>query len=566
MRRLTHDQLLTVCNEFIKGRGFSCHLDIEPGVSEYLKKYDYIEENGSYGFTLNNKFYKNYKKEIELLNLTKFQKELIKDYVPLRPIYFDGELMHLFLNNPKFHFFWNGYMGSLCSTDDSKLDIYIKNVCLSYDLLENKIIVGIFLVDLIDLSYKSQMIFEPFMLEEVDDRYEFHQYNVKNLILGQWLDNEEEDIYSVLLEGIKITNYIFEKKYGFKLYRNEYEFGELQFFLPLFYPTKINRFNFCMEVYKLFLDNINAKSLKAKLIADYENLPNKKDIDEEKLKDGKYGFFTIFQFYFNQYKEFRKISFDKLDEIRNLRTEPAHKVYTNNFDYEYCKEQDEILINLYRIINNIIKVEDPDYKYLKEYKDGAYVSFYGERGAILQKNGFNEKPYKYYDGYLGLNNDKFQVRDGEILIAYNNRKEIEEVLENHLKKNSKLKNEDIKYIINILLESDICKPTSRELRSFFYGNAYLKQFYGECKNYKKTGKKMYNEFLKKDYKYYLIFADSSELCWNLEKTIEIIKKDKDALFGSGLLLYLLTNNFSEDNSNIFIKQVDNMLFSNNVWD
>ena len=42
-----------------------------------------------------------------------------------------------------------------------------------------------------------------------------------------------------------------------------------------------------------------------------------------------------------------------------------------------------------------------------------------------------------------------------------------------------------KYIIDILLNSEICKPTDRELRSFFYGNAYLKQFYGECKNYKK---------------------------------------------------------------------------------
>ena len=218
MRRLTYDQLLTVCNEFIKGRGFSCHLDVEQEVFNYLKKYNYILENNGYGFTLNNTFYKNYKKEIESLNLTKFQKELIKDYVPLRPIYFDGELMHLILNNPRFHFFWNGYMGYLCSTDDSKLDIYIKNVCLSYDLLENKIIVGIFLVDLIDLSYKSQMIFEPFMLEEVDDRYEFHQYNVKNLILGQWLDEDEEDIYTVLLEGIRIVNYIFEKKHGFKLY------------------------------------------------------------------------------------------------------------------------------------------------------------------------------------------------------------------------------------------------------------------------------------------------------------------------------------------------------------
>lgn len=566
MRRLTYDQLLTVCNEFIKGRGFSCHLDVEQEVFNYLKKYNYILENNGYGFTLNNTFYKNYKKEIESLNLTKFQKELIKDYVPLRPIYFDGELMHLILNNPRFHFFWNGYMGYLCSTDDSKLDIYIKNVCLSYDLLENKIIVGIFLVDLIDLSYKSQMIFEPFMLEEVDDRYEFHQYNVKNLILGQWLDEDEEDIYTVLLEGIRIVNYIFEKKHGFKLYKNEYNCGDLQFYMPLFYPTKINRFNFCMEIYKIFLDNINKSSLKKKILRYYDKMSNKDEIDLEKLKSGGYGVFSFYKLYFGQYKQFHEISYDKLDEILELRKEPAHKIYINDLNYDYCNEQDEILINLYRIINNIIKVEDPDYKYLKEYKDGAYVSFYGERGAILQKNGFNGKPYKYYDGYLRLNNDKFQVRNGEILIAYNNRKEIEEVLENHLKRNSKLKNEDIKYIINILLESDICKPTGRELRSFFYGNAYLKQFYGECKNYKKTGKEMYNEFLKKEYKYYLIFADSSELCWNLEKTIEIIKKDKDALFGSGLLLYLLTNNFSEDNSNIFIKQKDNMLFSNNVWD
>jgi hypothetical protein len=433
-------------------------------------------------------------------------------------------------------------------------------------LLENKIIIGIFLVDLIDLSYKSQMIFEPFMLEEIDDRYEFHQYNVKNLILGEWLDEDEEDIYTVLLEGIRIVNYIFEKKHGFKLYKNEYNCGDLQFYMPLFYPTKINRFNFCMEIYKIFLDNINKSSLKKKILRDYDKMSNKDEIDLEKLNNGGYGVFSFYKLYFGQYKQFHEISYDKLDEILELRKEPAHKIYINDLNYEYCKEQDEILINLYRIINNIIKVEDPDYKYLKEYKDGAYVSFYGERGAILQKNGFNGKPYKYYDGYLRLNNDKFQVRDGEILIAYNNRKEIEEVLENHLKKNSKLKNEDIKYIINILLESDICKPTSRELRSFFYGNAYLKQFYGECKNYKKTGKEMYNEFLKKEYKYYLIFADSSELCWNLEKTIEIIKKDKDVLFGSGLLLYLLTNNFSEDNSNIFIKQVDNMLFSNNVWD
>lgn len=99
-----------------------------------------------------------------------------------------------------------------------------------------------------------------------------------------------------------------------------------------------------------------------------------------------------------------------------------------------------------------------------------------------------------------------------------------------MKKNSKLKEEDIKYIIHIRLNGEICKPTDRE----FYGKAYVKQFYGECKNYKKTGIEMYNNFLKKDDKYSIIFADSSELCWDIKKTIEIIKKE-------------------------------NMLFLNNVW-
>lgn len=78
--------------------------------------------------------------------------------------------------------------------------------------------------------------------------------------------------------------------------------------------------------------------------------------------------------------------------------------------------------------------------------------------------------------------------------------------------------------------------------------------------------KLYKDFLKKNYKYYIIFADSSELYWNFEKTLQIIKKENENLFGCGLLLYLLTNNFSNDDSNIFIKQIDNMLFSNNVWD
>lgn len=76
------------------------------------------------------------------------------------------------------------------------------------------------------------------------------------------MEIEELDIYTVILEGIKIINYIFNEKYGFKLYKNEYEVNELQFYMPLFFPTKVNRFIFMMKLAKIFLDNINGKSLK----------------------------------------------------------------------------------------------------------------------------------------------------------------------------------------------------------------------------------------------------------------------------------------------------------------
>lgn len=45
------------------------------------------------------------------MGLNRFEKELIKYYFALNIIYFDEEIMHLFLYNSKFHFHWSGYRG-----------------------------------------------------------------------------------------------------------------------------------------------------------------------------------------------------------------------------------------------------------------------------------------------------------------------------------------------------------------------------------------------------------------------------------------------------------------------
>ena len=566
IEKLNTKEVLNVCKAFIKGRGYACRLSIGEKIQNYLSKNNYIYSKIEGYYFLNSKFYKDYKRVIDNSNLSKFEKELIKEYYALHIVYFDEEIMHLFLNNPKFHFIWNGYSGYVCSTEDSVLDVYIKDLCLCHDLEENKIIIGMFLVDLIDCSEQSQKLLQPYMLEN-DEKYEFHQYNYKNLFEGRWLEINELDIYSVILNGIKIVNHIFTQKYNFKLYKNEYSVEDLQFFLPLFYPTKINRFNFMMELAKIFLDNINGKELKKLIEKQYEDMSNKTMFTLEDLKKEDFREFKTFKIYFSKYSEFNPLAFEKLDEIRKLRTEPAHKIYVNDLNYTYSKEQDETLTNMYRVIYNIIKVEDPEYKLLETYERGEYSCFYGEKGAIFTSNGFNAKKYKYYNGYIRLINDKFKVRDSEILIAGKNIKTMRKILSDHIKSNFKdIGRKDINILLEKIFNSNIAKADEKEIRSFFYGQAYIRKFYSECKNYKNEGRKLYKDFCKLKYQYIFIIADSTELCWNLDTTLEKVKKDNDILFGSGILMYLLSNNFAEDNSNIFNNANKDLLTINNVWD
>lgn len=569
MKRLSDNEVLLICKEFIKSRGYACKLSISDNIKKYLLMYGYIEsaENLNDYFFLNTKFYKNYKSIIDKFGFNKIELILIKNYYAFTVVYFDEELMHLLLNNPKFHFVWSGYRGYVCSTDDSKLDVYIKDLCLCHDLEENKIVLGAFVVDLIDCSEQSQLLLQPFILNEDNRRYDFHYYNYKNLLLGKWLEIKELDIYTVILEGIKIVNYIFVEKYGFKLYKNEYEVGELQFFMPLFFPTKINRFNFMMEVAKIFLDNINGKDLKKLIKSRYENMDNKNDFSLDDLKNESFREYKVFKTYFGQYKLFSNLSFEKLNEIRSLRTEPAHKIYVNDLNYSYCVEQDGTLKNLYRILNNIIKVEDNDYELLKKYENGQYECFYGDKGSILENNGFNAKRFHYYNGYIRLINDKFKVRDAEILIAGNNNSFIKNEIIKRISNNYKIDTMIIGDIVERIMNQSICIPNEEELKSFFYGQAYIKYYNGECRNYKKVGKKMYENFCSNNYKYIYIFADSSELYWNIDDTIKIIKKDSERIFGCGLLLCSLSNSFANDNSNIFNNKFnDNFLILNNVWD
>ena len=64
-------------------------------------------------------------------------------------------------------------------------------------LEDTKIVLGVFVSDLIQCSEVSQTILQPYILDKDSEKYEFHHCNYKNLLLGEWLDIEELDIYTL---------------------------------------------------------------------------------------------------------------------------------------------------------------------------------------------------------------------------------------------------------------------------------------------------------------------------------------------------------------------------------
>ena len=112
-------------------------------------------------------------------------------------------------------------------------------------------------------------------------------------------------------------------------------------------------------------------------------MKNNNDFSLEDLKKEEFRGLKLLKTYFGQYDTFNVRTYEKLDEIRIIRTEPAHKVYQNDLNYSYSKEQDDILKNLYRVLYNIISVEDSEYELLKTYKDEIFSLIYQKIAVSL---------------------------------------------------------------------------------------------------------------------------------------------------------------------------------------
>ena len=78
--------------------------------------------------------------------------------------------------------------------------------------------------------------------------------------------------------------------------------------------------------------------------------------------------------------------------------------------------------------------------------------------------------------------------------------------------------------------------------------------------------KKYEMFKNNNYKHCYLIADSTDLHWDYKKIIDKIDENPLTLFGSGLLMTGLTNNFSNDESNLFLNEACDIYIKQNIWD
>jgi len=466
-------------------------------------------------------------------------------------IYFMNELLTIFTNNSKYHFKWVSYRGYVISSDESNDRIYIKNLCLAHDLKSGNPVVSIFLYELLEQDVDFQNFVERYEIVP-SHNMQIMKQNITNLIYGERYKYEEIDIYNLLLTGIDIVNRITKDIFGDTMFTRSYEISELEHFHPIFVPSKINYYLFVLELYKILYQNLNKELVKkiydSKSVLGSKKKPKLSDMLRNIIEDSVLA--TTFE--------------DFAIEISDLRNVPAHRIYNNEFNRDYWKKQDELLVFSYQFINAFI-IGFNDNQLPDKYKN--FSTIYGKKGSISTGNGFNQSPYKYFDGQVRLVCEKFQERDAEFLIAFKNKEnQIQDLSSLIIAKRPDLTPEVVSFLVDKLVLNSSVSATPELLKSFFKGYNMTKHFVYNPEVNITFANNLYCSFINRySLDNIILFADSTDP--NFSEIVECL--DDNELFGRGYFTELIRDFKNNNEYDIVITNPEEdteIQILNNIWD
>lgn len=266
-------------------------------------------------------------------------------------IFFNIEILERYINNPNFLITDGGYRGAIYMHDEYEEEDnsdYINDYGMAYSDGEVfKRAVGVFLIDLTNLSPKIQMLWKAFELDN-QDNYKINSGFVRNLIYGEW--TTDYWIFHALIDELKIINKQCQSMEISPLFHQTYgtHYSEIpEGYRNILLPTMKNYYDFVLVLEKMFVHNISIQAFQKDsfLIEKIERRNEKGEIK---------GSLTMLSEWLN--KNIKTcINIDEtiispLKKIRKIRQIPAHQLIDNSFDISLYNKQNELVIETYKSI------------------------------------------------------------------------------------------------------------------------------------------------------------------------------------------------------------------------
>ena len=263
------------------------------------------------------------------LDYTKpMEQYLLLGHPQLIALFFEYDVLLTYALEPRFHFEFNDYSGSIQSSDkvDERRYIELKTFGIGRD--EDKLVIVAFPRYLRNMSPANQILWESHRIQDVSHCRVLKSY-LDNEIYGSW--NSPNTVYHSILSEIENINVLSERIFGIKFFRVPFKKKELACFDMLPFPSQQLYDEFLLLLEKVTVSNINDKFFN-RLISDV--------LFEDGRRKG--SLYCLGEWLDRVSPQGKDRICNPLKKVREERQPPAHKVQSNSYAPELLNKQHDM--------------------------------------------------------------------------------------------------------------------------------------------------------------------------------------------------------------------------------
>lgn len=285
-----------------------------------------------------------------------YSAELKRGEAQLKMVFFDPQIVVMYITNPKYVNFFYGHRGYISKREeyydpDNDQGELVGDYAIAYKYGEKpERAIGVALRALGNLSSRQQMRWKGFELLE-QSNYVVNKRYAKEMLNGEW--SNETWIFDALLDEMVIINTLCEAIGLPPMFLKTYSRSEEERpigYITLLVPTKRYFYEFIVALEKLLISNLNPKTFTTEAL--HVRPVYKLDSDGKEK-----GTLTLISDWMisntNPKDNIEEFIIGPLRKIRKTRQLPAHKLDVDDYNLDYITNQVDIIKTAYTAIGAI---------------------------------------------------------------------------------------------------------------------------------------------------------------------------------------------------------------------